>query len=770
AVASAADGLAVAFTVDGQDQRLVVGPDATALHTLRRGCGRTGTKEGCGAGTCGACTVQIDGVPHVTCLLPALALHGKKVTTVEGIGGAEPWSMHPIQRAFLAHDAMQCGYCTPGFVVEATAFHDRWRAAHGTSRTPTRDEVAAALAGHLCRCGAYENIYAAVMAACAGGFDAAEVVYERVDGPQKVSGRAKYTVDVTLDGMLEGAFFRSPHAHARLSSFDDRAARDLPGVKAIVRLLPEGGRARYAGQEVAAVAAVDAETALRAVRALAATWEVLPAAIGMEAALAPGASAVYGTKKDARSAAGAAEGPVMPASIEGNLRGPTSSSFLARPKAGRKGIDDARATGTVGAGVYRTGTQVHTALEPHAAVARWPTPESIEVWASTQAVTWLADDIADRFELRRDAVVVHAEFVGGGFGAKAGLQVETTTAIELAKAAGAPVRIALDRAEELLVGGYRPSMQIEVAVGMSVNGSLLGVTHTGYSDAGCAVGSNSGLLARILYDSPNKDLDDYDVLTHAPGGCAMRAPSGPPTYFALEGAVDDLAQAAGEDPITVRRRWDPNVPRTALYDWAQALPVWKERGPVAADTGRYRRGVGFASGGWYEFWDPHTQIELSIGSDGIVARCGVQDTGQGTGSVIAVTVAEALGVPVSTVRVEIGDSRFPHGPASAGSRVTASIVPAAQDAAAKLLAELVDLAQERGLGSVVGAGGMDSGGRVIPWSEVVAGVPAIRVVGRRKRDERSALLPISLFDTKLGRVFPGCVNLASVEVDTRLGR
>src|SRR3954452_18957993 len=143
------------MTINGRIEPLPADPDALLIDVVRDALNLTGTKLVCGSGVCGACTVLLDGAPVASCLLPAKAAAGKAVTTIEGIGAG---ALHPVQKAFMAHDALQCGFCTPGFVVEAAAFFDRWRAANGMT-APSREEIGAALSGHLCRCGAYEGIY-----------------------------------------------------------------------------------------------------------------------------------------------------------------------------------------------------------------------------------------------------------------------------------------------------------------------------------------------------------------------------------------------------------------------------------------------------------------------------------------------------------------------------------------------------------------------------------------------------------------------------------
>ncbi|HEX9360786.1 MAG TPA: 2Fe-2S iron-sulfur cluster-binding protein, partial [Bradyrhizobium sp.] len=221
------------MTINGRVEPLPDDPENLLIDVVRDALKLTGTKLVCGAGVCGACTVLVDGAPVVSCLMPARAAAGKSVTTVEGIGAGK---LHPVQKAFMAHDALQCGFCTPGFIVEATAFHDRWRATKGTA-APSREDIGAALSGHLCRCGAYDGIFHAVTEACEGRFDGDDIVSPRLEAREKVTGAAKYTVDIRHDGQLEGVILRSHVAHARIVELDLAPARAISGVSAAISLL-----------------------------------------------------------------------------------------------------------------------------------------------------------------------------------------------------------------------------------------------------------------------------------------------------------------------------------------------------------------------------------------------------------------------------------------------------------------------------------------------------------------------------------------------------
>lgn len=763
------ESVEVTTTVNGAAQRLSVGVDESALDLVRGRLGLTGAKRACGHGACGACTVRVDGAPVASCLLPATSLEGCQVQTVEGLGA----DLHPVQRAFLAEDALQCGYCTPGFVVESVAFYERWRAEHG-DQEPSREEVAGALAGHLCRCGAYDGIYRAVQGAAAGRFEGASFEYARVDGREKVTGAAKYTVDVKLDGQLEARVLRAWSAPGTVTRMDLDAARAMPGVKAVYPLVSTGRKVRYPGQELVAVAAVDAATASAALRAMVVEIQPERSVVGIDAALAEGAPLVYEDKDAQKHAPSGSEGPVFGNKWSANVRGPVAAHFFAKPGQAVVELDDLQKSGqgTLVNLRYRTQTQVHTALEPHAAVAHWTGPSRLTVHLSTQAVEWAADDIAERFRLRPEDVRVLAPYVGGGFGAKATLDKTAVMAIELARLAGAPVRLANDRAEEIAVGGNRPGHDLDITIGADSAGALKGIRGKSWGNGGVSVGNSAMLLLRIMYDTPNKELYDYDVVTHAPPSKPMRGPGGPQALFGLEQTVDAMAQARGEDPVTLRRRWDPNPVRTKLYDAVERLPLWKDRGPIGAEKGRHRRGVGLAVGSWPYFMEMATQVTLEIDSDGrFVAGVAAQDMGQGSRSVLAHTLGERLGVSPHDVILRFGDSVEVHGPMSGGSRTTASIGAAASDAADQLIKLLVDVADDIGLEGVkVGVGGVDHSAGFTSWAELSKRTGRLKVTGRRLKDEAGNFLPLKIAGLSIGKGVGVGVTLVEVEVDTALGR
>jgi xanthine dehydrogenase YagR molybdenum-binding subunit len=337
------------------------------------------------------------------------------------------------------------------------------------------------------------------------------------------------------------------------------------------------------------------------------------------------------------------------------------------------------------------------------------------------------------------------------------------------------VRVAFDRAEELTVTGYRPAGELAVKLLATREGSLKALSVRAISDAGVAVNTTISALARLMYQAEAKELVDYDVASHLPPGSPFRAPGGPVLAFALEQAIDEAALKLGHDPIAVRQRWDNDPNRQRLYAWAAGLDAWKSRSALSRDRGRFRRGIGVAAGNWLYFSQPHCEVELAVKSGRLVVSTSTQDMGTGARTLLATTVAESFGLQPSDVEVRIGDSRLPTGPMSAGSRTTATVVPAALAAADSLKTRI----RSRVRGKI---------GDNAPWSEVLAAAPDLAVTAERPADsttkepgQRSPLEPVGLLGSmfgwilktfahvETGRGSAGAVQVAEVEVDTLLG-
>ena len=759
--------------LNGRSLEFQPAPGDTAVDVIRDTARLTGTKLVCGAGVCGACTVLVDGTPMTSCVLPAHHLDGRHVVTVEGHATPE---LHPVQRGFAACDALQCGFCTPGFVNEAVAFYDRWRHDHAPGERPSRDEVAAALAGHLCRCGAYLGIFEAVIGACAGDFEpGAAASITRVDAPVKVTGAAVYTVDVRYDELLEARIVRSTVAHARVLSVDTSAARSVPGVEAVIELLEDDRVVRFVGQPLAAIAATTSRAAEQGAAAVHVSYEPLPFVVDPgKAETAP--MIVYETDRP-RGAPNTAEGPVPPGRFTGNVRRVRGGRVLSRrPSTARRLIAEAaeRADLERVSGTWTTADEIHTALEPHAAVAVWHGPESVTLHLSTQAVDLVRLELARHFKLDPQNVNVVAPFIGGAFGAKQGLGVEAIAALRLALEAGRPVRLVYDRLEEMAVGGYRPATKIEIDLVAERTGALAAMRVDAAGHGGVGVNSSVAALAWMVYPKVPKLLADRDVLTNTPPGKPFRAPFAPPLCFALEGSVDDMAHRLGIDPIELHRRWDPHRLRARLYDWASGLEVWRTRGPAGASTGRFRHGVGVAMASWFNLQFSPTVVEVAAGPDGLIVRTATQDMGNGARTVLASSVADVFGIAAHEVNVDIGRSGEHRGPGSSGSRTTSAIHPPAVEAAGEVRTRLLEAAAtELGLADVRAVpGGVRHRDGLLSWNEVAAKTAPVSATARRGSNGRLDLLgklPTGRLGVSMGTGTTSAVYVCAVTVDTRLG-
>ncbi len=502
--------------------------------------------------------------------------------------------------------------------------------------------------------------------------------YPRLDGPQKVTGRAAFTHDVRRPGMLHARILRSPHAHAKIVSIDASGAAKIPGV---VIENPAKAVVRYHGEAILALAAPTRAAAEDALRAVKVTYDVLPHTVRLADARKEGSPLVFQKPVEEKRSAGDEPGAAAVLPQTGNVRGPKTS--------GRGDADKAFAEveGTLEV-VTTTSVQTHVPLETHSLFAEW-VGDTLEVQASTQGTFSVRDELTEVFKLAQDKVRVRAEFTGGGFGAKFGAGDYGVFAAKLARKAGKPVLMALDRREEHLAAGNRPDSWNRVKLGYRKDGTVTAADYESFGTAGVATGSGTGGFVKSAYGFPAVRVAESDVFTNLGPGCAMRAPGHPQGCFAVETALEALADKLGMDPLALRLKNDPSQVRQAEWEigakeigWPRRAEISKTNAAAAAAGSPLRRGLGCAASVWYTFVAPGSQVLVRIHRDGTVeVENGVQDIGGGVRTPIAMVVAEELGLAVEKIRVKIGDSRYPFGPASGGSVTTGSLIPAVRAAA-----------------------------------------------------------------------------------------
>jgi xanthine dehydrogenase YagR molybdenum-binding subunit len=528
----------------------------------------------------------------------------------------------------------------------------------------------------------------------------------RLDARLKVTGAARYTADVALPGLLHARLLDAPHAHARIRRIDTAAAERHPEVRAVhvldtitggatLRDQPAAGRlagetvppVRYAGQPLAAVAATSRAAAEEAVRLIRVQYEPLPFAADLDAAMAAGAPLVFDGPVEQEGSGGGGGAPRgLPQ--RGNVRGPDPGARAGGPRGDvARGLTEAD---IVVEGQFNTQVQTHSALEPHGIVADWRA-DGLTVWLSTQDTAGARQELAQRFGLPLSRVRVITEFMGGGFGAKFGIGNYGAAAVHLSRATGAPVKLMLDRREEHTQVGNRPSARQTVRVGARRDGTLTAISVVSHGTAGTGLGAGVGTVAQAMYRCANVALEQYDLLTNAGPGAAFRAPGNPQGAFSLEQLIDELAERLGMDPLALRDRIDESPQRREQRRLGAERVGWAtRRRPPGSDGGPIKRGIGVAQSFWPRLIETGAAAEVRVYRDGSVeVRSSVQDIGTGIRTVLAQVVAEELGLAPGEVTVRIGDTMFPAGNGSGGSRTTASVTPAARNAAWKAKAELL---------------------------------------------------------------------------------
>jgi len=591
----------------------------------------------------------------------------------------------------------------------------------------------------------------------------------RHDGRAKVTGATLFTVDVSLPGMLHGRIVRATLPHARIRAIDTAAAARHPGVLAVMLVArpddPASAIVRYIGAPVAAIAAVSAAAAEEAAALIRVDYESLPFVVDLDRARAADAPLVYG----------AASGPAAEQS---------EIPFLAGlPLTGRPAMDG-RGDTTQGfaqaaiivEGEFRTEVQTHCCMEPHGIVADWR-PDGLTVHMSTQFTAGVRHELAQAFGLPLHRVRVIVDGMGGGFGSKTQLGNYGRIAVGLSRQARAPVRLVLDRAEEQMDSGNRPGTWHRLRVGARRDGSLTAISLLSYGTAGITVGAGLGNNAQALYTCPNVDSSQYDVFINAGPGCAMRGPGNTPAAWGLEQTIDELAERLAIDPLILRDRIDASPTRREERRIGAERIGWQRRRHPAADTGPVKRGLGMAQSLWSANVQINSACEVRVMRDGSVeVLSSVQDIGTGITTVLAQVVAEMLGLRPEAITVRIGDTEFPAGPPSHGSRTTASITPPARTAAWRILQKLLRGAAETlkvSAADLIARDGRiavrDEPSRGMRFEEAAALLRTDRISEVASRSDDYAGFRRRMGDAAMALEDLGGVQFAAVAVDTETG-
>jgi xanthine dehydrogenase YagR molybdenum-binding subunit len=560
---------------------------------------------------------------------------------------------------------------------------------------------------------------------------------ERVDGLERVEGRAVYTADLRKPGMLHAAVLRSPHPRAR-ATVDVSPALGLPGVHAAVgpgEIEQLSAECNYQGQAVAAVCADTLAQARAAVRAIRCEFEVLEPLLDPDEAVRRG-------------------------ELLGDPRVRERGDF-------ERGLAEADA---VVEAEYRTQVVLHNSMETHQAVVEWTADDAVEVHISTQYIWGIRDAVAEGLGLPGDRVRVVCHYMGGGFGSKNSPDDYTFIAAELARRTRRPVKCALTRREENTAAGNRNATIQRLTVGARSDGTLTALGGEFVNAVGWG-GWSSGTEGpmQMLYACPNVKTTTYGAKLNLPPMKAFRAPGFVEGTFGLEALLDELAAKLDLDPLELRRRnHTEQTPEGGEYSgknllecYRRAEPHWQRRHEVRArSTATVKRGVGMASQIWYGGGGPPSYAWVRLGSDGRAAvitamhdigtgsKTAMQDIGTGTRTAMAQIAAEELRIPLEHVTVSLGDSdRGPYAAISAGSSTTPSMGPAVRAAAADARVQIEEIAEQRGLA------------KDAPVAEVVDVLEDAQILGKGARGPNPTGMQVLTFG----------VQVAEVAVDVETG-
>jgi len=670
----------LSFVLNGKPVKLEIDGTETLLQVIRERVGLTGTKQGCGKGDCGACSVMVDGMVINSCLYPSIKVQGRQVTTIEGIGTLD--HPHAIQKAFADVGAVQCGYCIPGMVISTKSLLDR-------NPSPSVDEIKVALSGNLCRCTGYAKIIEGVQRAAdllkgktfseEKAADALGARVGRLEGLEKAVGLTKYGADLTRDGILFVKALRSPHPHARIKKIDTSEAEAMPGVAGVVTARDIPGKnfvgatptykdqpilvvdkARYVGDPIAAVAAVSEEVAEEAVRKIKIEYEVLEPVLDPFFGLEGRSPKVHEDHRD------------------GNL--------LYLRKIMKGDVERAlRESDVTAEGTFTTPFVEHAYLDTEAGIAYIDEEGRVVLHSSGQDAHNFHSDLCMVLDLPADRIRVIQAATGGAFGGKIDFSVQGVLAL-LAYKLKKPVKWVYSREESFLASGKRHPYHIRIRTGANKRGKLTAVDYDVISDTGAYCSWGRAIITRAAvhctgpYHFPNVRYIGKLVYTNHPYGTAMRGFGVPQISMAIEAHMDILAEKLKIDPLAFRmknalepglelgtgRGLTASVGIKACFKAIEGFYkkekrfVQKVNEKRAGEKSFKRMGIGIGGMwfgiGWTGMPNP-SEARAELDQNGhIVIYTGACDVGQGLVTTLTQISASEFGIPMKWVKVVSGDT------------------------------------------------------------------------------------------------------------------
>ncbi len=699
----------IKLTVNGKDYQVIVGLHDKLSKVLRENIKLTGTKVGCEQGSCGACTVFVDGKAVQSCITPVMRVAGSVITTIEGV--ADQNKLHKLQEKFVEKGAIQCGYCTPGMIMTTLDYLKE-------NPKPSTDEIKEALSGNLCRCTGYVKIIDAVESYVKEEnsentedtkFNMVGQGRPYIEAKRKVQGSADYADDIQTKNALFTKFVRSTHAHAKINSVDKSKAEAMPGVRAVITgeelplkfgVLPisQDERAmaiektRYIGEIVVAIAADTEEIATEACKLIDINYTPIRPFFDM---------------KESCEDVGDDEKIHAHCKFNNNIHKKAELRFGDQ----QEGL--AKADHKIKVDFDFQGIN-HGFTEPHAATASWD-ENGLTIITATQVPHYLHRYLAKVLEVPMNKVRVIKPTVGGGFGGKSDPFPHEMIIAHLSRILGQPVKMRFNREEVFLTNHGRHPTIMSMEMGVSKEGKFdvldadIIIDGGAYGSFGVVTTYYNGVLLQAPYKLDNFGFRTRRVYTNKPQCGAMRGHGAVNSRYAVETIIDRLAVEINMDPCEMRLKnfLDEKSLTVGQYritsnGSVESLKAVMERSQWADKYKKLPEGHGigvscgfFISGSalpihWNQY--PQSVVHLKVDLDGrVLVTSGASDIGQGSDTMLAIIVAEVLGLSMDNIFVVAADTTLtPIDLGSYSSRVTFMAGNAAKQAAENLKEKVLE--------------------------------------------------------------------------------